>query len=104
MPLLPLRLRHRLWHSTKNPTRLSTESGLCKGPDTQRSLSVSHIRQAWKSKDRDRTELSNSNDRGHWDRSTEANTRVIVTYEMVSRGTIFALSTTSGQGMDICIE
>ena len=39
-----------------------------------------------------------------WDRSTKANTRVIMTYEMVSRGGLFALSTTSGQGMDTCIE
>ena len=39
-----------------------------------------------------------------WDRSTQANTRVIMIYEMVSRGGLFTLSTTSGQGMDTCIE
>jgi len=39
-----------------------------------------------------------------WDRSTEANTRVTTTYGMVSRAGIFALSTTSGQGLDTCIE
>jgi hypothetical protein len=39
-----------------------------------------------------------------WNRSTEANTRVIVAHNMVSRGGILALSTTSGQGAGIPLE
>jgi hypothetical protein len=38
-----------------------------------------------------------------WDRSTKANERVIVTYDLVSRGGLFALSTTSGQCANTCI-
>jgi hypothetical protein len=39
-----------------------------------------------------------------WDRSTQANKRVIVTDDLVSSGGVFAQSTTSGQGLDTCIE
>jgi hypothetical protein len=44
IPPPPLRRGKYLQRLTKNPARLSTERGLCKGPDTQPGLSGSDMR------------------------------------------------------------